>query len=347
MLSFFSRILTLWDLTVHRHVKAWTLTTVLIGLSNAWYLTHLAFSRYLVCNVTDVAILQAHTRSGASIPLTSENGSYLLRSGITSLSLRGSRSLDDAVRIRRWAHRQQRRALRASRVDIPDLDDPAALLQMQSGGGMGGCRQFAYVLMGALQAAGFDARIVNVAEDVYDQSPNHTLVEVWIEQRRKWVLIDSMYDILYEVDGVPASVSELAIALRPGSHAKVVADSGDSILRQLRPVPAYSREIYQHVYVASVVGLNDGLVVPFLGRAGKAFLHYSPEGMRYPATEKLISLLICACSGASLAVCGFTLCRRRHQKAGRLLHWNQDRSSRVGQSAWARGNCDRLPWCGT
>ncbi len=77
---------------------------------------------------------------------------------------------------------------------------------------------------GALVAGGLDARVVSANADLYDWSVGHTLVEVWIPELGHWVLMDSMADVTYCVDGRPASLLDVYDAVNEGDVGRITFD---------------------------------------------------------------------------------------------------------------------------
>ena len=112
-----------------------------------------------------------------------------------------SQDMDDlqkAIAVRKWSHAQQ---IGGWGENNNSSEDPLLLLHRQRLGVPGSCRRFAYVLAGGLLAAGFDSRVVGVSRGLNDSDNGHTLVEVWISKPGKSVLMDSMFDTMFLVDG--------------------------------------------------------------------------------------------------------------------------------------------------
>ncbi|MGE5360379.1 MAG: transglutaminase-like domain-containing protein [Bacteroidales bacterium] len=107
--------------------------------------------------------------------------------------------------------------------------DPTTILREAKAGGHFICRDYAIVLAGAARAYGMPARVLNLLpRDVETRSEAHSVAEVWVASRTKWVLADGQYGIVAEVAGVPANGVELQRALASDDARVTCAVGGDA-----------------------------------------------------------------------------------------------------------------------
>ena len=198
--------------------------------------------------------------------------------------------LSKAVAIRRWVRRQQSQDasvwLKRARVNH---ENPLRLLEEQRRGVPGACRRFAYVLTGALLSAGFDARIVSFTNSLFRVGvTRHDVVEVWIEDLGKWVLLDPTFDTLVLIDGRPASAIELEEAIAGRELDRITFDRGGAALEPHPTAESYAK-CCRHLFVAMSNAIFDGYAVRVFGPKRIRFLHYSPEAS-YPVFRKFVLL---------------------------------------------------------
>jgi transglutaminase-like putative cysteine protease len=132
-----------------------------------------------------------------------------------------------------------------------DLDDPDELLDEMAAGKSGACRRCSRVLVGALLAMRLRARLV-VGTPGFDQREvSHCLVEVWIGEMGKWVLLDPTFDTAFDLDGKPASLFEVYQAYREGEQQRLQFDRRGSTFL---PAPAHEfyRRALRHIYIAKL-----------------------------------------------------------------------------------------------
>ncbi len=220
-----------------------------------------------------------------------------------------SHDLEVAIAIRKWCRAQQ---IGDWSADDNSSENPKLLLDRQRRGVPGTCRRFAYVFAGALLAGGLDSRVVNVSAGIYDSSSNHTLVEVWIRELGKWILMDSMYNTMFLVDGTPASLLELSKAMTDGNLDRVRFERNGSVTE---PHPILNRafaELFRHVFYSMTNGLFDGYKASLFAPKRIAIAHYTaPGGRPYPESLKQtllwcsLSLLAVGCICAVLGIVEF------------------------------------------
>jgi hypothetical protein len=69
------------------------------------------------------------------------------------------------------------------------------------------CEVAARLTVHAATAVGWQARLVTGSKDGY--SWDHAVAELWSNQHRKWFVIDTDFNVVYEAEGVPLSAFEL------------------------------------------------------------------------------------------------------------------------------------------
>jgi hypothetical protein len=206
------------------------------------------------------------------------------------LSLEFPDSLSKAVAIRQWVRRQQsqNKSVWSPTVRV-NHEDPHRLLEEQRKGIPGSCRRFSYILTAALLSAGFDARVVGFTNSLFRRGvQRHVVVEVWIEELGKWVLLDPTYDTLIFVDDRLASALEVHEAVIGGRLDAIAFERNGSMLEP-HPKPEIYRRYCRHLFSAMSNAIFDGYSVRILGPKRISFLHYSREAA-YPQLRKQLLL---------------------------------------------------------
>ena len=105
----------------------------------------------------------------------------------------------------RWDHGYSR--------NVPDIADGLGLLQAAARGEQFSCGKYATVLIDAAAALGLPARQVSLSirecqapRDFHILNLGHSVVEVWSNAFRKWILMDADVNVHYGRNGVPLNV---------------------------------------------------------------------------------------------------------------------------------------------
>ena len=93
------------------------------------------------------------------------------------------------------------------------------------------CEVAARTMTQSATAVGWPAPLVTVSNDGYDW--DHAVTEVWSNQFQKWFAIDTDFNVVYEVDGVPLSSFELV------NRRDALVESGELRVRQIAPVKPF------------------------------------------------------------------------------------------------------------
>lgn len=206
----------------------------------------------------------------------------------------GTPSLASAIAVRHWVRSQQASGSSWTPHSPTllerlkgDLDDPLSILNAQRGGAWAVCRQFSYLMVGAAESAGLDARVI-IATSTFWKLPGaegHVMTEVWIPELKKWVLMDPMWDLTFTLNGIPASALEIYHAVRQnrGHSIRAIGNLSCPYIDKT----ALRRE-FTHLYISMTNALFDGYRVEFLGRKSINFAHLvTPSSPRYPDLEKV------------------------------------------------------------
>jgi hypothetical protein len=105
----------------------------------------------------------------------------------------------------RWEH---------SATQNASNNDPLTILREAKAGGQFICMNYAVVLGGTASALGLPSRLLGLLpKETETRHDAHSVAEVWLSSRGKWVLADGQWGQVAEVDGVPLNAIELQDAL--------------------------------------------------------------------------------------------------------------------------------------
>ena len=258
-----------------------------------------------VYNFTDSLVLRKREVPGFVYQDRHSSSLFQFRQHIDEvLQVNDVDSLSKVVALRHWVRCQQSEAKAAWVTErAVDHEDPHLLLQELRSGEPGACRRFAYILLGAVLSAGFDARFVVFASRLRRRRVLfHAVVEVWIEEMDQWVLLDPTYDCIVLIHGKLASAIDLVRAVESGDPSSIVFERNGSLLK---PVPkiAFLNQCCRHLFLARSNAIFDGYGVRMFGPKRIDFLHYSPCGTKYPnGSKQLLIGLTIVCAVVSIAI---------------------------------------------
>jgi hypothetical protein len=125
-----------------------------------------------------------------------------------------------------WVHQQWRH----DGSNEPSRPDALTILREAREGKNFRCVEYATVLTGALNALGFQARVVGLKTrdcETKKSGAGHVLTEVWLPEFEKWVLVDGQFNVVPFLGGVPLNAVELQRALSGKSALKPLDKAGE------------------------------------------------------------------------------------------------------------------------
>ena len=262
---------------------------MLLGLRMLQLAVRLPFTKVPVSNLTNRAAFLAETPPEFYDQPIESGQLRAFAKRVSHLTAPADRTFEGALRAMRWV-----REMQGQNWDPPyqDIDDPHKLLDQMIAGHSGACRRCAHVLIGVLLAMGLRARLVAGTSGFDGREVSHCLVEVWIGDIGKWVLLDPAFDTTFHIDGKPASLFEVYQAYRHGQQQRVQFDRLGSIL-QPAPTHEFYRGVFLHIYVAKSNAIFEGYAVRLIPYKQIGFMHHYDHKMtRYPQYRKLCYLLI-------------------------------------------------------
>jgi hypothetical protein len=85
--------------------------------------------------------------------------------------------------------------------------DPVAVFQAGQNGARFWCEIAAYSMIHAASAVGWPARMITASTDGHTWE--HAVAELWSTQHKKWFVVDTDFNVVFEYHGVPLSAWEL------------------------------------------------------------------------------------------------------------------------------------------
>src|ERR1700722_5290001 len=164
---------------------------------SVWRAKRMPFTKVIVRNLSDSSAFVSIDPPGFFQQPSESARRERFEAHVSHLMLPGESSLDTAVRLMKWV-----RGLQGDdkwRPPYRDLDDPDELLDSFQKGKSGGCRRCAIVLLAALVALGFKARLVGGTEGFDERLQSHCMVEIWVKEVKSWILLDPTLDTLLMV----------------------------------------------------------------------------------------------------------------------------------------------------
>ena len=139
----------------------------------------------------------------------------------------------------------------------PQANDPISIVKEAAEGNHFRCVEYSIVLQGALNALGIPARTLGLKTsdvETRESGAGHVVVEAYLQDMDKWVMIDSQFDVIPLLDGIPLSAVELQDALARGARGLDVASASGSttLLDHLKHRVFYFNWIGQYLYFFDV-----------------------------------------------------------------------------------------------
>ena len=196
------------------------------------------------------------------------------------------------------------------------------LLQIQRNGAPAVCKSFSYLLTGVAKAAGMRARPV-VAADSFDKycRISHAMTEVWVTEVNHWILMDSMSNVMYALNGEPASAIAIYDAVHTGQLANIRTIHFRGALSAVDP--DYLRSLFQHLYVGMTNATFDGYQVCFACSKPITFAHlstrFSPDYQSAGKEIGSVSGFGLICSGIVFVIIGQGEAKWRLAESGLMM----------------------------
>jgi hypothetical protein len=260
--------------------------------------SNIGFFKSAVINVSDVSFFKVKNPPGF---ITQNPSSARLR--IFRSQLPGDEDyragLRSAIKIRHWVRIQQPsgNSWKPRHITFQDrlrgsIDDPLVILAEQRNGAPANCRQLSYLMVGAIESIGMQARVLLVTWDFWKSYVDgHIMTEVWIPELSRWVLMDAMYDVMYTVNGAPASAVDIYDAVRLNKTYLVNVIGNDGLIAPVNQ--RFLERAFRHMYIGMTNALFDGFRVCFACEKSIQFAHltndYSPA---YPTLQKRVALFL-------------------------------------------------------
>ena len=281
---------------------------ILMAAGSFFRLRHLSFIRTTVYNESDPTVFEAAVLPGFIQQDPDAPKLLAFRRHIASLVTDTDDDISKMVAIQHWVRGQENdeqfygKPGQTPRPMVDGTEEPEKYLEQQRQGVPSACRRFSYILTGALLSAGINARVVSVAESLDPSSLlPHNLVEVWVPNLHKWIMLDPTIDAFVLVNGTPASLLEVYAAARPGSPMRISFDQHGSHYR-IPPLDKY-RRYFRHLFVARTNAIFDGYHYGLFGAKKIGFVHYAGQGIEpYPEQKKNLLLAGLAVSAGTAAL---------------------------------------------
>jgi len=129
--------------------------------------------------------------------------------------------------IRNWVYMQNVRGGGDGPNNLPRADAETLILAFNSGASFF-CTYFARAMRAVTLSLGWVSRHLGVGTeyDRWGKNGHHGVCEVWVNEFKKWVLIDAHFDIHYEINGIPLSAYEIHRAAIENRTAEVDHSKG-------------------------------------------------------------------------------------------------------------------------
>jgi hypothetical protein len=182
-----------------------------------------------------------------------------------------------ALRILHWSHRQWEH----NGDNEPRKRDAISILEeARTEGKQFRCVEYGIVGTAALNAMGLPARVLGLKMrdvETIEGGAGHVLLEVYLPDLKKWVLMDGQWDAMPVLNGVPLNAAELQQA---------IATNYDALeIRSLSGVSKadYVRFVYSYLYYMDVAFDNRELAGgEKMRHEGKRSLMLVPQGAKEP-----------------------------------------------------------------
>ncbi|RTQ48934.1 transglutaminase domain-containing protein [Hymenobacter gummosus] len=181
-----------------------------------------------------------------------------------------------AQRLLHWVHQQWRH----DGSNEPTRKDAISILEEAQQGKQFRCVEYGIVATACLNAYGLPARVLGLkTKDVEttESGAGHVLLETWLPDRQKWVLLDGQWDVMPVLRGQPLNAVELQRAIATDYQALEIRSLSGASKR------GYVDWIYPYLYYLDVKFDNrEGLGLERARVSGKSSLMLVPAGAKEP-----------------------------------------------------------------
>ncbi len=183
---------------------------------------------------------------------------------------------EKALSILHWVHRQWKH----NGGNEPKKSDAISILQEAKEGKLFRCVEYGIVATACLNAVGLNARVLNLKTKDVETTPSgagHVLLEVYLNDLQKWVLLDGQFDAMPVLNGVPLNAVEFQNAIN--THCKELQIITASDLSK----DFYIGWIYPYLYYFDINFDNrEGEIDIRFKINGKSNLMLVPKGAKNP-----------------------------------------------------------------
>lgn len=179
-----------------------------------------------------------------------------------------------ALRVVNWCHRQWAH----NGNNEPVKSDALSILAEVKEGKLFRCVEYGIVTTSALQALGIPARVLGLKTKEADITPSgagHVLLEVYLRDMKKWVLLDGQFDIMPVLNNIPLNAVEFQNAIA-NNYEKLEIRSLSGASKS-----NYTRWVYPYLYYMDIRFDNrQGAGLVSERRDGKIGLMLVPNGAK-------------------------------------------------------------------
>jgi hypothetical protein len=181
-----------------------------------------------------------------------------------------------AQRLLHWVHQQWRH----DGSNQPTKSDAISILEEVKLGKQFRCVEYGIVATACLNAYGLKSRVLGLkTKDVEttESGAGHVLLETWLPDRQKWVLLDGQWDVMPVLRGQPLNAVELQQAIANNYQELEIRSLSGASKR------GYVDWIYPYLYYLDVKFDNrEGLGLERAKVEGKSSLMLVPAGAKEP-----------------------------------------------------------------
>lgn len=194
---------------------------------------------------------------------------------------------EQLILISDWVHRQWEHGTSGADIFNPGEFNADIILSHARKGAKFWCHVYSMTFIQIAASLGYQARLVALTKDGYESSDMHAVAEVWSCFYRKWITIDTDFNIWYSLGDIPLSTLEIHNAVISGKLDSISINKGEA-----RPAIEFEDRIptlfsYYHYFYIDM--RNDWLTNRYFrghpARSDQATLFWSDE--RLPAVLTL------------------------------------------------------------